>query len=215
MRFKKWVDEQTTTGAIALNLTKGNVDVVGADCPEGKVKTRKGLCVDKVKPKTKLTKEFVSEAYTFKKGDTVTWKAPDKTGMKGTVITGEIRGKLKVMPEGGKKAVLVPVKGAANVSQLKKKMKSGSKAMTHPDIAESSFRQYLSEYDETHREDIYQDLAKEIMKKHKGKKVIPAQVVQDAVVGHWAGDAPYDKYDYQEIADILKKKGIKLKGGIR
>ncbi len=131
MKFKKWLDEQTTTGAIALNLTRGNVDVVGADCPEGKVKTSKGLCVDKPKPKTKLAKQFVSE------------------------------------------------------------------------------------YDEGNREDIYQNLAKEIMKKHKGKKVIPAQVVQDAVVGYWAGDAPYDKMDYQEIADILKKKGIKLKGGIR
>ena len=95
MKFKKWLDEQTTTGAIALNLTKGNVDVVGADCPEGKVKTSKGLCVDKPKPKTKLAKQFVSE------------------------------------------------------------------------------------YDEGNREDIYQNLAKEIMKKHKGKKVIPAQVVQE------------------------------------
>lgn len=127
MKFKRWLDEQTTTGAIALNLAKGGkhgggVDVIGAGCPDGqKWDKKQGKCVES----------------------------------------------------------------------------------------------RLSEYDESHREEIYQDLAKEIIKKHKGKKVIPAQVVQDAVVGYWAGDAPYDKYDYQEIADILKKKGIKLKGGIR
>lgn len=126
MKFEKWLDEETTTGAIALNLAKGGgqgpgVDVIGADCPDGqKWDKKKGKCV-------------------------------------------------------------------------------GSK-----------LRESLSE-----REDIYQDLAKEIMKKHKGKKVIPAQAVQDTVVGKWAGDAPYDKYDYQGIVDILKKKGIKLKGGIK
>lgn len=51
MRFKKWVDEQTTTGAIALNLAKGGgqgpgVDVIGADCPDGKKwDKKKGRCV--------------------------------------------------------------------------------------------------------------------------------------------------------------------------
>lgn len=52
MRFKKWLDEQTTTGAIALNLAKGGgkgpgVDVIGADCPDGqKWDKKKGKCVE-------------------------------------------------------------------------------------------------------------------------------------------------------------------------
>lgn len=48
----------------------------------------------------------------FKKGDTVVWKAPDGTKMQGTVVTGDIRGKLKVMPVNGKQEVLVPTNKA-------------------------------------------------------------------------------------------------------
>jgi len=84
-------------------------------------------------------KKYLNEAFTFKKGDKVTWKAPDGTGMQGVVISGDIRGKLKVMPDipnmPGKKfePVLVVTKTTTNLDQLKKRMKSGSAAMTHYD----------------------------------------------------------------------------------
>lgn len=74
--------------------------------------------------------------YTYESGDAVTWIAPDGTAMQGKVITGNILGRLKVMPDGRNNvAVLVPVSIAVNVKQLKDRMKSGSAAMYHHDTA--------------------------------------------------------------------------------
>lgn len=68
MKFQKWLDEQTTTGAIALNLAKGGkhgggVDVIGADCPDGqKWDKKKGKCVG-----SRLSEELSEEkGYTVK-----------------------------------------------------------------------------------------------------------------------------------------------------
>lgn len=203
MKFKKWLDEETTTGAIALNLAKGGgqgpgVDVIGASCPDGqKWDKKKGKCVESKLSESKdprlkgIPKEFINDPL-YK-----------------NVLTAKSQKEYVASLD-----TLSKIRGRGAVKALKKAIVAGSKPTSK--LAKQFTKVYgVSEYDETHRGDIYQDLAKEIMKKHKGKKVIPAQVVQDAVVGHWAGDAPYDKYDYQEIADILKKKGIKLKGGIR
>jgi len=63
MKFQKWLDEQTTTGDIALNLAKGGkhgggVDVIGADCPDGqKWDKKKGKCVG-----SRLKESLVDEA---------------------------------------------------------------------------------------------------------------------------------------------------------
>ena len=73
----------------------------------------------------------------FKKGDTVVWKAPDGTTLQGTVVSGDIRGKLKVSYDnnGKKVEVLVPTNKAKkfDAKGIKKRMKSGSAAMFHYD----------------------------------------------------------------------------------
>lgn len=67
MKFKKWLDEQTTTGAIALNVYKGGkhgggVDVIGANCPDGmKWDKKKGKCVKSVSEAKKVPKEFMND----------------------------------------------------------------------------------------------------------------------------------------------------------
>ena len=47
MKFEKWLEETTVAGDIAQPLARGKVDVVGAGCPEGMVKDKKGICVPK------------------------------------------------------------------------------------------------------------------------------------------------------------------------
>ena len=47
MKFEKWLEETTVAGDIAQPLARGKVDVVGAGCPEGMVRDKKGICVPK------------------------------------------------------------------------------------------------------------------------------------------------------------------------
>lgn len=85
-------------------------------------------------------KNFLNEAL-IKKGDKIVWKSPNGFTQQGTVVSGDIRGKLKVLPDqvntkrGEKVEVLVPTKNATKVDmgKIKKRMKSGSAAMFHYD----------------------------------------------------------------------------------
>ena len=73
----------------------------------------------------------------FKKGETVTWKAPDGYTMQGIVVSGDIMGKLKVSykNKGKNIEVLVPTNKAKkfDAKKIKNRMKSGSAAMSHYD----------------------------------------------------------------------------------
>jgi hypothetical protein len=69
----------------------------------------------------------------------------------------------------------------------------------------------VSEYQEIHRTDRYDDIANDLIKKLKGKKRVSFREVEQAIIDEFAPH-PFDKYDYQEVEDRLKKKRIKVGG---
>jgi len=131
MKFQKWLDEQTTTGDIALNLAKGGkhgggVDVIGADCPDGqKWDKKKGKCVG-----SRLKESLVGEA-TFLDYDKSSRKQMKKAFGKKDVPKEFMNDPLykKVLTAKNKKdfdkalETLQKIRGSSAVASLKKAIK--------------------------------------------------------------------------------------------
>ena len=116
------------------------------------------ICYSMWKKKNEITNTDLIDKYilqeNFQKGDKVTWKAPSKVSnrkiLSGIVISGDIKGKIKVMPDepntpGGKReAILVPVGKAVNISKAKRT--NEAKMGSFPETIERTA--YLKDYPE-------------------------------------------------------------------